>query len=83
MTAETRERIRSAFVDRFQSLYAKTLEEGVNQEYYQTLVHLMKDDIGRNWAKTNSEYESHKAKQVYYFSIEFLQLIVYNIFNIV
>ena len=72
MVAETRESIRSAFVDRFQSLYAKNLEEGANQEYYQALVHLMKDDIGRNWAKTNSEYESHKAKQVYYFSIEFL-----------
>lgn len=72
MAPETRESIRSAFVDRFQSLYAKNLEAGTNQEYYQTLVHLMKDAIGRNWARTNSEYESHRAKQVYYFSIEFL-----------
>ena len=68
----TRESIRNAFVDRFQSIYAKTLEEGTNLECYNALVNLMKDDIGRHWARTNSEYESHKAKQVYYFSIEFL-----------
>ncbi len=72
MAAVTRDSIREAFVDRFQSIYAKTLESGSQQEYYHTLVHLLKDSIGHSWARTNSEYETHKVKQVYYFSIEFL-----------
>ncbi len=62
-----------AYQEKFQSLHGKGVEEGSRRERYEALAGLVRDVIARRWARTNREYLERDIKQVYYFSIEYLQ----------
>lgn len=57
---------------KFQEIHGKPLNEGTAYDYYAALAGLVRDLISLNWVKTNRNYHENQAKQVYYFSIEFL-----------
>lgn len=56
----------------FQAMHGKNLNEGTLEQKYTALVVALREFIAENWIKTNDEYQAKKAKQVYYFCIEFL-----------
>ena len=64
------------FMDRyastFQSAHGKNIDEGTPEQKYSALVLTLREIIATNWIKTNNEYQEKKAKQVYYFCIEYL-----------
>lgn len=53
-------------------MYGISLEESTDIEKYIALSSLIKDHIYRNWVHTHQKYDDINAKQMYYFSIEFL-----------
>ncbi len=57
---------------KFLKFQGKPVSEGTSKEYYETLVRLIKDKIGINWAAANERHSGSQSKQVYYFSMEFL-----------
>lgn len=60
------------FKDRVQTMYGVSLDDSTDVEKYIALSSLVKDHIYRNWVYTNQKYDDAKAKEMYYFSIEFL-----------
>lgn len=62
----------NAFSLKFLELKGKPVTEGTLKEFYETLVRLIKDNIGYNWAAATERYSGYQSKQVYYFSMEFL-----------
>ena len=63
---------KAAYIEKLQTMHGKTLAEASALDQYSALAGLFRDAIGRRWMETNRQYESKQAKQVYYFSIEFL-----------
>lgn len=74
----------SAYLEKFQSLHGKGGEEGSVKERYEALAGLVRDLIAQQWARTNREYVERDAKQVYYFSIEYLpgRILLTNLLNL-
>ena len=56
----------------FESIYAFTYEEGSIEQQYHALGRLVRKYLAKDWSNTRSMYLDRKAKQVYYFSMEFL-----------
>lgn len=76
---------KKAFLEEFQSIYNKSIDEGSDLEKYDALASLIRDKISTLWYQTNSFYkEAEKNKEVYYFSIEFLlgRLLQSNLLNL-
>lgn len=74
----------NSYLEKFQSLHGKGVEDGSNRERYEALAGLVRDIIARRWARTNREYRERDIKQVYYFSIEYLQgrILLTNLMNV-
>ncbi len=66
------EEFKYLFKDRIKTMYGISLEESTDVEQYVALSSLIKDYIYRNWVYTQKKYDEVDAKQMYYFSIEFL-----------
>jgi starch phosphorylase len=78
-----------SFVREYRSEFAdnlgKSFEESDAAEQYQMLVRLIRKNISRRWINTNDRYDKKNgAKQVYYFSMEFLigKLLNYYLINL-
>ena len=74
----------SAYLQKFQSLHGKGVDEGSTRERYEALAGLVRDLIAQKWARTNKQYLERGVKQVYYFSIEYLQgrILTTNLLNL-
>jgi len=57
---------------RVQALFGVTLGDTTDVEKYTAVAMMVRDDIAEKWVETNDRYMKEKAKQVYYFSLEFL-----------
>ncbi|MBC1850972.1 glycogen/starch/alpha-glucan phosphorylase, partial [Listeria seeligeri] len=66
------------------SLYATEVHDLTPLEQYITLGSVVKEYTAQNWMQTKKEYQQDQAKQVYYFSIEFLpgKLLKSNLLNL-
>ncbi len=73
----------SAYLQKFQSLHGKGVDEGSSREQYEALAGLVRDGLAQKWARTNKQYLERGVKQVYYFSIEYLmgRLLITNLLN--
>lgn len=67
-----KEKFKYLFIDRIQTMYGIDIEESTDVEQYIALSSLIKDHIYRDWVYTQKNYDEVDAKQMYYFSIEFL-----------
>ena len=56
----------------FESIYAFNYDEGSIEQQYHALGRLVRSYLSKDWSNTRSMYRDRKAKQVYYFSMEFL-----------
>lgn len=65
------------------SLYDKQVENASNTELYYVVCAIVKEEIEKDWLKTNREYQAQQPKQVYYLSMEFLigRLLESNLLN--
>jgi len=72
-----------AYLQKFQSLHGKGVDEGSNRERYEALAGLVRDGLAQKWSRTNKQYLERGVKQVYYFSIEYLmgRLLITNLLN--
>lgn len=61
-----------AFKKKLKTQFGKTVDTATEYDAYRTLGALVQDHVSENWLKTRQEYQAKKAKQVYYFSMEFL-----------
>ena len=67
-----KEVFKAAYINKIEEVSGDCLEESSVQKQYQALAEVLMDDITTRWAKSNTCYNKHKDKQVYFFSIEFL-----------
>ncbi|MFC2469127.1 MAG: glycogen/starch/alpha-glucan phosphorylase, partial [Negativicutes bacterium] len=65
-------------------LFGRALEELTDQEIYRTITATVKELLSEDWIRTNRMYREKQAKQVYYFSVEFLlgRLLNTNLINL-
>lgn len=84
MVFKNKETFKTAFINKLQTMCAGNLETAGKYEKYQALVGVIRDQVSRNWLKTNAMYKKEERKQVYYFSIEFLigRLMACNLLNL-
>ena len=68
----TKEQIKQDYIKRLTFTFAEGVNEASMEHKYMALGKLIKDYVTEGWAQTNREYTNSKAKQTYYFSMEFL-----------
>lgn len=71
-TWQDKEEFKRIFTEAAHVLWAKDRKELTPNEVYQTIAYMIREVISEDWIRTYNEYGRKKAKQVYYFSIEFL-----------
>lgn len=69
---QDKEEFKAIFTEKAHILWEKDLKELTLNEVYQTISYMVRDLVSEDWIRTNKVYAKEKAKQVYYFSIEFL-----------
>ena len=52
------------YLEKFQSIHGKGVEQGSDRERYEALAGLVRDLIAQRWARTNREYMERDCKQV-------------------
>ncbi|MEA4847202.1 MAG: glycogen/starch/alpha-glucan phosphorylase [Clostridiaceae bacterium] len=67
-----KEKFKEDYLKKLMTMHAKSFQEASNSERYSALGSLIRDYAALDWVRTNEEYRKRNAKQVYYFSIEFL-----------
>ena len=68
----TKEQIKENYIKRLTFTFAEGVNEASIEHKYMALGKLIKDYVTEGWAQTNREYTNSRAKQTYYFSMEFL-----------
>ncbi|MEK4885749.1 glycogen/starch/alpha-glucan phosphorylase [Bacillus sp. FSL W8-0223] len=79
----TKAEFKEAFLNRVERTSGKSFAETTPSDQFQTLGNMVREYISLNWIRTNEHYRSHRQKQVYYLSIEFLlgKLLGQNLLN--
>lgn len=67
-----KETYKAAFTKKIEEVSGDCLAEASVLKQYQALAEMLMENITSQWAKTNTLYNKHETKQVYFFSIEFL-----------
>lgn len=67
-----KEKFKAVYIHKLQTMHGKSLEEASMHDKFTALGGLVRDFISQNWIQTNRQYSDSGAKQIYYFSMEFL-----------
>ncbi len=78
------EALKQRFIMTAHVMFGRDIEELTPHEIYRTIAATTRELLSENWIKTNKAYQKKNAKQVYYFSIEFLlgRLLNTNLINL-
>jgi glycogen phosphorylase len=79
-----KEKFKTAFLKKLESMYGKSFQESTSRDHYHTLGNMVREYISANWITTNERNRAADEKQVYYLSIEFLlgRLLGSNLLNL-
>ena len=79
-----KEEFKKQFLQRLEMMYGKSFAESSKDDQFDTLGHMIREHVSKNWIETNERYRSKNEKQVYYLSIEFLlgRLLSTNLMNL-
>lgn len=79
-----KEEFKQTFLKRLEIMYGKRFWESTVLDQYNTLGHMIREYISKQWIQTNERYRAEHKKQVYYLSIEFLlgRLLGSNLMNL-
>lgn len=69
---DTKENFKEAFKKELVMQLGKPVSQATDADVYRILGMMIRERIGEDWANTNQRLKAAKAKQVYYFSMEFL-----------
>lgn len=72
MLAINKEQFKKDYKKKYLELYGEELTNGNDLYRYEALGGLIRDYVANSWVATNKRYNNEGAKQVYYFSMEFL-----------
>ncbi len=67
-----KEQFKADYIKRLGVKSGRTIEEASRWDKYHALSSLVREYLTTDWIETNDRYDGKKAKQVYYFSMEFL-----------
>jgi len=68
----TKKRFVANFKAQISALFGKSLEDSTCTDQYLALATMLRQTINKHWVATNTTYMDVNARQVYYFSLEFL-----------
>ena len=69
---ETKDAFKAAYKQHFVTILSKTIEVSTLVDQYVVLASLVREKMNEKWALTNESYLQQEARQLYYFSLEFL-----------
>ena len=69
---KSKKEFKELFVKKAEVLFEKSVKELSRKEVYQIIATMIKDLVTDEWIQTEKIYNHKRARQVYYFSIEFL-----------
>ncbi|MGG4553008.1 glycogen/starch/alpha-glucan phosphorylase [Paenibacillus humicus] len=69
---DTKQNFKEAFKKELVMQLGKPVSQATDADVYRILGMMIRERIGEDWADTNQRLKAAKAKQVYYFSMEFL-----------
>ena len=80
----TKKQFKEEYLQRLNAKSGRTIEEASRWDQYHALSSLVREYATRDWIDTNNRYDDKSAKQVFYFSIEFLtgKFLMNNLINI-
>ncbi len=79
-----KEEFKTHFLTRLEMMCGKSFAESTNGDQFDTLGHMIREYVSKDWIQTNERYRSNQKRQVYYLSIEFLlgRLLRHNLLNL-
>ena len=79
-----KEEFKEHFLMRLEMMCGKSFDESTNGDQFDTLGHMIREYVSKDWIQTNERYRSNQKRQVYYLSIEFLlgRLLRHNLLNL-
>lgn len=75
---------KKAFQAKLKAMLGKSVSQATNLDLFKTLGIMLREEVMGNWVSTAEQYRKQGAKQVYYFSMEFLlgRLMESNLLNL-
>lgn len=80
----SKENFKRAYKDEISHSFGRNFEEAHPEEKYVALGKMITDYVNENWRETKNAVKEQRAKQLYYFSMEFLlgRLMTNNLMNL-
>ncbi|WP_338449205.1 glycogen/starch/alpha-glucan phosphorylase [Niallia oryzisoli] len=79
-----KEEFKRHFLQRLEMMCGKSFADSTKDDQFDTLGHMIREYVSKDWIQTNERYRSSDERQVYYLSIEFLlgRLLRHNLMNL-
>ena len=69
---KSKQTFKTMFTERLETKLGKNIKDANNNDVYKTLAQVIREHVSNDWIDTNNHIHKTSAKQIYYFSLEFL-----------